>query len=264
MIKLFESFVVKTLCEKYNIENYTINADGSIDVDGDVMFEDIEEIPIKFNRVNGDFYIDDNDLKSLKNSPIYVSGDFTCTNCQLDSLEYSPMYVGGRFVCSFNKLENLSGANGEYGSFIAMFNKLLTLDFGGKVSKEFKIANNEELVSLKGSPESVEIYDCYNCHVLKSMKGISIVSKKVNIIGTDIRDLDINISNVSYLDCLYTPLAKVLELFKYDLSKLELFIEYDIIQGDNIIYDRFEEFLMDINLPNKVQSIEHLPSYNII
>ncbi len=61
MIKLFEQFnneqETHDICEKYDIENYTINPDGSIDVDGDVDLNNkgIFKIPIKFNRINGFF-----------------------------------------------------------------------------------------------------------------------------------------------------------------------------------------------------------------
>ena len=37
-LKLFENFdqtKIDKICKKYGIENYTINPDGSIDVDGD-------------------------------------------------------------------------------------------------------------------------------------------------------------------------------------------------------------------------------------
>ena len=40
MIKLFEQFSneqkIHDICKKYNIKNYSINTDGSIDVDGNV------------------------------------------------------------------------------------------------------------------------------------------------------------------------------------------------------------------------------------
>ena len=61
MIKLFEQFnneqEIIEICKKYNIENYTINPDGSIDVNGNVSLSEyeIKKIPIKFNKVNGYF-----------------------------------------------------------------------------------------------------------------------------------------------------------------------------------------------------------------
>ena len=38
-LKLFESFEnIDKICKQYNIENYTINPDGTIDVDDNVIF----------------------------------------------------------------------------------------------------------------------------------------------------------------------------------------------------------------------------------
>ena len=50
-IKLFESFNdIDSICKKYNITNYTINSDGSIDVDGDVNLSNrgLTKLPLKF------------------------------------------------------------------------------------------------------------------------------------------------------------------------------------------------------------------------
>ena len=55
-IKLFESFEdVESICSKYGISNYTINTDGSIDVDGDVNIDDkkLIKLPLKFGNVTG-------------------------------------------------------------------------------------------------------------------------------------------------------------------------------------------------------------------
>ncbi len=57
-LKLFESFGnIDEICKKYDIENYTINSDGSIDVNENVDLFDkrLIKIPLKFNKVNGIF-----------------------------------------------------------------------------------------------------------------------------------------------------------------------------------------------------------------
>jgi hypothetical protein len=97
---------IHEICEKYNIENYTINDDGTIDVDGDVNFHhnELTELPIRFNKVTGYFDCGYNRLTTLKGSPKWVGGDFDCYNNQLTSLEFSPEYVGGDFYCAVNKL----------------------------------------------------------------------------------------------------------------------------------------------------------------
>jgi hypothetical protein len=95
MIKLFESFnneqEIREICKKYDIENYTINTDGSIDVDGDVSLsgKGLKSIPLKFNK---------------------VSGYFKCYGNQLCNLEGCPKVVGDSFTC-YNNKQNTNGSN---------------------------------------------------------------------------------------------------------------------------------------------------------
>ena len=54
MIKLFEQFnneqEIIEICKKYNIENYTINSDGSIDVNGGVTLTIPKAIEVEIFR----------------------------------------------------------------------------------------------------------------------------------------------------------------------------------------------------------------------
>ena len=94
------------ICKKYDIENYTINDDGSIDVDGEVELygHQLTELPLTFNRVTGDFHCHFNGLTTLKGSPRWVGGRFSCRINRLTSLEFSPDYVGEDFRCANNDL----------------------------------------------------------------------------------------------------------------------------------------------------------------
>ena len=107
---------IHNICKEYNITNYTINRDGSIDVDGgvDLSYMDLTEIPLKFNKVSGSFYCHDNQLKSLVGGPKEVGRNFDCYNNHLTSLERSPIELGGSFYCYKNQLTSLEGYNGEY------------------------------------------------------------------------------------------------------------------------------------------------------
>ena len=62
---------IKSICQKYGIKNYTINDDGSIDVNGDVILSRIgfTKIPVKFKNVRGYFDCQDNQLTTLENAP---------------------------------------------------------------------------------------------------------------------------------------------------------------------------------------------------
>ena len=118
---------IHDICKKYNIKDYTINDDGSIDVNGWVNLNNkgLTEFPVTFNRVLGYFECSGNNLTTLKGGPVYVNshfycnynkltnlehcpktinGDFRCHDNQLTSLEFSPDYVGGYFFCHYNKL----------------------------------------------------------------------------------------------------------------------------------------------------------------
>ena len=97
---------IHDICKQYGIENYTINDDGSIDVDGHVGLynKGLTELPLRFNKVSGDFHCGRNRLTTLKGSPRWIGGWFYCDNNQLTSLEFSPEYVGVDFWCQYNKL----------------------------------------------------------------------------------------------------------------------------------------------------------------
>ena len=95
---------IKSWCDKMDIENYTINTKGEIDVDGGVMLinKHLKELPYKFGKVKGSFTISANkELTSLKNCPDEVGGYFSCYECsKLFSLEGCPKKVGKYFNCN--------------------------------------------------------------------------------------------------------------------------------------------------------------------
>ena len=136
----------KEFCEKY-LENYIINHDGYIDVNGKVDLEkqlgNIEKLPVKFGKVSGFFSCYRNNLTTLEGCPNYVGGDFLCYENKLTTLEYCPKYVGGGFSCSNNKLTTLKGIEKceIIGDFYCRKNKIppenyiyiLTAKIGGKI-----------------------------------------------------------------------------------------------------------------------------------
>ena len=143
-MKSLESIYNSILLENQNTNNidlellkkcvkgtYTINDDGSIDVEGSVNLsrKKLTKIPFKFRNVSGGFYCNNNQLTSLKGSPNTVGGGFYCYFNQLTSLEGAPNNVGGGFYCYNNKLTTLEGAPNTVGSsFYCSSNKLTSLD----------------------------------------------------------------------------------------------------------------------------------------
>ena len=98
--------MISLICKRYRIKNYTINPDGSIDVDGSVNLSGrvLTELPLTFNKVSGYFNCGDNNLTTLKGSPRWIGGYFYCSRNKLTSLEFSPDYVDGYFDCEYNDL----------------------------------------------------------------------------------------------------------------------------------------------------------------
>lgn len=117
--------------KKNNILDYFIDDFDRICVNRNVLLNSLNliEIPFQFGNIKGDFNVSDNQLISLKCSPIEVSGTFDCSLNQLTSLEYAPSVVNGDFYCYMNKLISLKGCPSHInGSFIAAYNRLRNLD----------------------------------------------------------------------------------------------------------------------------------------
>jgi hypothetical protein len=78
--------------ELWGIKNFTINKDGSVDVNGDVdiSHRNLIQIPIEFNVVHGNFNCSRNNLNTLKGCPKYIHGGFNCSNNLLWDFKYFP------------------------------------------------------------------------------------------------------------------------------------------------------------------------------
>ena len=96
---------IKAWCDEMDIQNYTINSQGEIDVNDNVDLDNtyFKELPYKFGTVNGWFTLSNNKkLNSLKNCPYHISKKhmFDIEGCSnLDSLEGFPKIVGGAVYC---------------------------------------------------------------------------------------------------------------------------------------------------------------------
>ena len=103
---------IHELCRKYNIKNYTINEDKSIDVDGRVFIYNryLTKLPLNFRNVSRYFNCSWNNLTTLEGAPISSTGNFRCHHNNLKTLEGSPRRVSGDFDCSNNgNLMSLEG-----------------------------------------------------------------------------------------------------------------------------------------------------------
>ena len=104
-----DTTLIKEICIRYKIKNYTINPDGSIDVDDNVnlSFMGLSELPLKFNKVFGSFDCVNNKLTTLKHCPDYIHNFFYCKYNKLEYLDYLPHHYGSSIVCRGNPLKEL-------------------------------------------------------------------------------------------------------------------------------------------------------------
>lgn len=213
-------YSIKNICDKYNITNYTMNDDGSIDVNGDVNLSsrNLTKLPLKFRNVSGDFNCSSNKkLISLEGSPIFVGGNFNCTCCSLKSLQYGPTIVGDDYLCSHNQLSDLIGSPKKIkGDLECSYNPIKT--FKGcpqRIIGKF-LSYGTLITGLSYFPEICENY---------------------------------NLSSGSHF-------SKVIDYYfykrfgRYRLENLmSLLIEYTPITDDKIIIGRLEEVYFELGLP---------------
>ena len=134
---------IDSICQKYKIMHYSINSDGSIDVNGGVTFfnKGLTELPLRFNRVSGYFSCMLNNLTTLDGSPNEVYGNFDCSGNSLVNLDGGPSMVDGNYDCGSNHLTTLIGAPSS-------------------VSGDFRCSSNR-LTSLEGAPKFIgDDFDC--------------------------------------------------------------------------------------------------------
>jgi hypothetical protein len=143
---------VAEICKKFGIKNWSIR-DGLVDVDGDVRLwnSGLIKLPLKFGRISGYFYCEDNNLTTLEGSPKEVGGYFNCSDNNLTTLESGPKEVGGYFSCNDNSLTTLEGGPKEVGGyFYCSNNELTTLEYMPNVKGD---------IYISGNPLPKEIYD---------------------------------------------------------------------------------------------------------
>jgi len=244
-LKLFEAFEdIDSICKKYNIKNYTINADGLVDVNGDVDLynKKLTKLPLKFGKVTGGFYCSYNQLTTLEGSPREVGGNFNCNNNnKLATLEGSPREVGGYFYCSYNQLTTLEGGPREVGGdFFCDDNQLITLEGSPKeVGGDFFCINNQ-LTTLEGSPKEVGgNFDCYNNQLITLEGGPQEVGGNFY--------------------CDDNPIYSVYKLFS-DHKSYMYSLDYNYLRGTDIVRSRFKEALDEVGmkLPKKIEGYNYI------
>jgi hypothetical protein len=150
--------IQKLLAEYFTITGpHTINPDGTVDIEGSCSLKtdkEVNQLPVKFGKVNGYFSCHSNQLISLEGAPQSVGNGFYCSNNQLTSLVGAPQSVGGGFYCHNNQLTSLVGAPQSIGDwFYCEWSPTLPL---------LRTVVAKEVVILKDNNHFQEINDILN------------------------------------------------------------------------------------------------------
>ena len=143
---------IEEICTRFEIRNYTINQDLTIDVSGDVYLSECSliEIPLQFRTVMGNFDICENLLTSLIGCPSTVGKWFCCAYNSLKDLTGCPSSVGGDFYCHHNLLTSLTGCPPLVGGDFYCHHNLLTSLAGCPSSVKGDVyCNNNKLTNLE-------------------------------------------------------------------------------------------------------------------
>lgn len=156
--------IEKELLDKWNIniENFTINNDLTVDVDGDVNLYDrtITKLPFKFGKVTGNFSISESRLETLEGCPYEIGGNFNCWDCNLTSLEFSPLEIGAYMDCSGNKLTSLKGMPLEIGSdFDCYHNKIKELDSVSNIEGYINCDEDVDITKFQGYCKGIKLHE---------------------------------------------------------------------------------------------------------
>lgn len=107
LLKPMSALDIKNIETDEILSRSTKMADGSINVNGavDLSYLKLKKLPLKFNKINGDFNCSDNQLTSLEGAPKEITGDFYCNSNDLNDLSYIPNLIHGDFICYHNNVK---------------------------------------------------------------------------------------------------------------------------------------------------------------
>lgn len=130
--------VEKFLSKGSGYPRFTINSDGSVDVEGHYNFDynNLTKLPIKFGVVNGTLRLGRNHLTTLEGCPHLVTEEFSIVRNPIKSLAFSPKIVQGSFFAAETLITDLQG--------------------GPEFVGELSIEDNDHLTSLVGLPKEIE------------------------------------------------------------------------------------------------------------
>jgi hypothetical protein len=176
-------YLISRKLHQLNILRFDINSDLTVDVyaDIDIRNKNLYELPCNFGKVDGNFYVSDNQLKDFKGFPNEVGrmlcggnefenlngctniirGDFNCSDCKLTSLEGGPQIIDGYYSFTGNLITNFKGFPKDFKNsifydrnpisevmdiFLKTFNGYITRQGGGDIGQLIDLINKHDVI----------------------------------------------------------------------------------------------------------------------
>ena len=176
---------VENRCLFYDIQNYSINDDLTIDIHGDFDHSGdgvVDVFFVKFNKVEGSFDVSGNYLKTLEGwFPKEVGEFIEVSKNNLTDLKGSPKISNGSFYCQDNELTTLKGCPEEIrGTFDVSYNELESFEHCAKLVTGYFLAESNYIKNLKHLPSEISRLDLRFNHI-ENLEGCPDVSRKINI-----------------------------------------------------------------------------------
>ena len=262
--KIITKEQLKHIIKKFNI-NIQINhciilENGMIDVHGSVQITNtsLRKLPLRFRKVDGDFYCHANKLEKLDGVPKTVMGDFNCANNQLTSLKGAPGFVGRDFACHENLLTSLKGCPKHiHGNFNAFLNQLETLEGAPDVIDGNCSLFQNNLISLESNLRYIGLSLHLTGNPLRNLVGIpgyigntlsidSGISVYMGNKSCNVKRVEIEIQNKRHKTDLSLPHI----LIQKHRNLLHIVFRYmnylDIFTNGNFNQANFEDIIYDI------------------
>lgn len=134
------------------------NKDGTIDYKGYIYWHDLamDKMPFKFNKVYGDFNVENCSLTTLEGAPVICLNSFNCRGNNLTSLKHCPKEVGGDFNCSYNNLTSIDTMPEKIGLGVNFSNnQIKKLEHLPSTLNGSLICVRNNLTSLEGCPKTI-------------------------------------------------------------------------------------------------------------
>ncbi len=225
---------IKAWLDSQEIQDYTLVESKEygfmVDTVGDVLIIPTSKnkpwvLPVKFNRVGGDFMARYCELTDLRGMPNIVDGSFDVSDNRLTSLLGMPHTIGSSFDCSTNKIESLEGIPSKiHGNLNISRNRITDLDFFPQsVGGDVKISENK-------------IFTLLNCP--KEIFGNFVA------LGNKLKSLEYCPEIVhGYFDISYNPGIKNLEFFPKQITEITVLSGTKISNQSELEYSNHSQLV---------------------